>query len=574
MTAAPRRTLTLKRPQQDENAPVVEERLHKVLANAGLGSRRLLEQRIQNGEISVNGTPATIGLSVKSGDRVELDGKLFVVIRDDAEQAQVLVYHKPEGVVTTREDPEGRPTVFEQLPRLKGQRWIAVGRLDINTTGLLLLTTDGNLANALMHPSSEIEREYICRVHGEVPDEVLERLKAGIELDDGPAHFDDIGVISRSGSHSWFRVVIKEGRNREVRRLWDAAGFLVSRLKRVRYGTVELPRPLKRGHSQELDAEDTKALRELCGATQGEPTLTLQPVIHQRRANQGAVTEYRPAPRNAAQQAWIGADRAEARELTRFDRIRDDAPGRPGRGAPRGAKRFGGGGGGARGNAPARGGRAVDGNTDKAQRRPRRGAAPGQEVTIPRTWSAGDEFGRGANRGSGRPGGGPRGPGRGPRGEGGGQRGEGGGRAWGNENRGNRSDDARGNRASLPYGHPGGAEHGNRSEPNGNRGSYGERSGERSGYGERSGNRGGYGERSGNRGNYGDRSPSPYGERNTRGPGGGRPAGNARPGGGKPGGGARPSGGPRPGGGARPGGGNRPGGNRGNRGGGPRGGNR
>ena len=513
MTAAPRRTLTLKRSQSDATTPAVEERLHKVLANAGLGSRRLLEQRIQNGEITVNGTPATIGLSVKSGDRVELDGKLFVVIRDDAEQAQVLVYHKPEGVVTTREDPEGRPTVFEQLPRLKGQRWIAVGRLDINTTGLLLLTTDGNLANALMHPSSEIEREYICRVHGEVPDEVLERLKAGIELDDGPAHFDDIGVISRSGSHSWFRVVIKEGRNREVRRLWDAAGFLVSRLKRVRYGTVELPRPLKRGHSQELDAEDTKALRELCGATSSEPTLTLQPVIHQRRAGQSAVTEYRPSPKSG-QQAWTGADRAEARELTRFDRIRDDGPSRrPGRGGPGGPKRFGGGA--ARPAGQGRGGRVVDGNTDKPQRRPaRRGAAPGQEVVMPRTWSAGDEFNRGASRGTGRPagpgrpGGGGRpggagagagagrgGPPRGPRGEGG--RGEGGGRPWGNDNgdnrgnRGNRSDDARGNRASLPYGHPGG-EFGNRAEPNGNRIGYGERSGsgERQGYGDRP-NRGG-----------------------------------------------------------------------------------
>ena len=253
MTASPRRTLTLKRTAPADAAPGVEERLHKVLANAGLGSRRLLEQRIQSGEIAVNGETATLGMSVKSGDRVELDGKLFVVIRDDAEHAQVLIYNKPEGVVTTREDPEGRPTVFEQLPRLKGQRWIAVGRLDINTTGLLLLTTDGNLANALMHPSSEIEREYICRVHGEVPDEVLERLKAGVDLEDGPAHFDEIAVISRSGSHSWFRVVIREGRNREVRRLWDALGFLVSRLKRVRYGNVELPRPLKRGSSQELD---------------------------------------------------------------------------------------------------------------------------------------------------------------------------------------------------------------------------------------------------------------------------------------------------------------------------------
>ncbi|MBL8298782.1 MAG: pseudouridine synthase [Rhodanobacteraceae bacterium] len=544
MTAAPRRTLTLKRPQPDENTPVVEERLHKVLANAGLGSRRLLEQRIQNGEISVNGTPAALGLSVKSGDRVEVDGKLFVVIRDDAEHAQVLVYHKPEGVVTTREDPEGRPTVFEQLPRLKGQRWIAVGRLDINTTGLLLLTTDGNLANALMHPSSEIEREYICRVHGEVPDAVLERLKAGIELDDGPAHFDEIGVISRSGSHSWFRVVIKEGRNREVRRLWDAAGFLVSRLKRVRYGNVELPRPLKRGHSQELDAEGTKALRELCGATQTEPTLTLQAVIHQRRANQGAITEYRPAPRSSTQQAWIGADRAEARELTRFDRIRDDAPGRPGRGAPRGTKRFGGGA--ARGNPAARGDRNVDGNTDKPRRSStRRGAAPGQEVVIPRTWSAGDEFSRGANRGGGRPGGGQRN--RGPRAEGSGH-------AWNNESRGNRSEDGRGNRAPLPYGHPGGADFGNRTEPNGNR----------SGNAERSGNRGGYGERSGNRGGYNERGSSPYGERDKRGPGAGRP------GGGRPGGNTRP-GGNRPAGGNRPGG-NHPGGNRGNRGGGPRGG--
>lgn len=565
MTAAPRRTLTLKRPQTDEAAPAIEERLHKVLANAGLGSRRLLEQRIQNGEISVNGTPATIGVSVKSGDRVEVDGKLFVVIRDDAEQAQVLVYHKPEGVVTTREDPEGRPTVFEQLPRLKGQRWIAVGRLDINTTGLLLLTTDGNLANALMHPSSEIEREYICRVHGEVPDEVLERLKAGIELDDGPAHFDDIGVISRSGSHSWFRVVIREGRNREVRRLWDAAGFLVSRLKRVRYGTVELPRPLKRGHSQELDAEDTKALRELCGATQSEPTLTLQPVIHQRRASQSAITEYRPAPRGGAQQAWTGADRAEARELTRFDRIRDDGPARPGR--PRGPKRFGpgAGGGAGRGNTQGRGQRVVDGNTDKPQRRPaRRGAAPGQEVVIPRTWSAGDEFGRGANRGSGRPAGG-RG---GPRSGGGGGSGGGEGRAWGNDNRGNqggrgaRDDDARGNRSSAPYGHPAGANYGNRAEPNGNRSGYGERSGNRSGGG-----------------GYNERGSSPYGERTARGPGGARPGGN-RPGGGgnRPGGGGNRPGGSRPGG-SRPGGGGgggRPpgGGNRGNRGGGPRGGNR
>src|SRR5690349_19550899 len=281
MNAPTRSLLTLKRPAKDDAAPPLEERLHKVLANAGLGSRRLLEQRIQNGEAKVNGEVATLGLSVKAGDRVELDNKLFVVVRDDAEHTQVLVYHKPEGVMTTRDDPEGRPTVFEQLPRLKGARWIAVGRLDINTTGLLLLTTDGALANALMHPSGELEREYICRVHGEVPDEALERLKAGVQLDDGPAHFDEIAVISRSGSHSWFRGVIRAGRNREVRRMWESQGFMVSRLKRVRYGNIELPRGLKRGNCEELAPEQIKALRDVSKAGAPEPTLTLQAVIHQ-----------------------------------------------------------------------------------------------------------------------------------------------------------------------------------------------------------------------------------------------------------------------------------------------------
>jgi 23S rRNA pseudouridine2605 synthase len=561
MTASPRRTLTLKRPAQAEAAPGVEERLHKVLANAGLGSRRLLEQRIQSGEIAVNGETATLGMSVKTGDRVELDGKLFVVIRDDADHAQVLVYNKPEGVVTTREDPEGRPTVFEQLPRLKGQRWIAVGRLDINTTGLLLLTTDGNLANALMHPSSEIEREYICRVHGEVPDEVLERLKAGVDLEDGPAHFDEIGVISRSGSHSWFRVVIREGRNREVRRLWDALGFLVSRLKRVRYGNIELPRPLKRGNSQELDTDQTRALRDLCGANDAEPTLTLQAVIHQRRAT-SLPNEYRPAPRAA--QAWTGVDRGEARELTRFDRVRDESSGRPG--------------------GRRKPGRVVDGNVDRPdrQRRPggpggpgarkRRGAAPGQEVVIPKTWSAGDEFARPGRGGAGaRPG-----PGRGPRPQGG--QGQG-------QPRGGRGDsprpwgDASGNTERRGPGGP----RGNRAEPNGNRGTYGERSG---GYGERSGG-GGYGERGnsyGERSGGGERGNS-YGNRGPGGGGGGAYAGNRSGGGGNrgpgagnrgPGGGNRAPGGGgnrAPGGGRGPGrapGGGRPGGNRG----GPRGGNR
>ncbi|HET9033935.1 MAG TPA: pseudouridine synthase [Dokdonella sp.] len=319
MTSPVRNVLSLKKSAPEEVAATLEERLHKVLATAGLGSRRMLEGRIEAGEVQVNGTAASLGVSVHAGDRVEIDGKRFVVISDTSEHSQVIVYNKPEGVMTTRDDPEGRPTVFEHLPRLKGARWIAVGRLDINTTGLLLLTTDGALANALMHPSSELEREYICRVHGEVPDEVIERLRSGVELEDGPAHFEDIGVISRGGSHSWFRVVIREGRNREVRRMWEAVGLMVSRLKRVRYANVELPRLLKREKTAELSVEQVKSLRELCGAADPEPCLTLAPVIGQRRSTP---TEFKPDPKS--QQAWTSTRTDEAREFAQFDRIRDD----------------------------------------------------------------------------------------------------------------------------------------------------------------------------------------------------------------------------------------------------------
>ncbi|HEY8328678.1 MAG TPA: pseudouridine synthase, partial [Rhodanobacter sp.] len=321
MNAPQKSVLSLKRePRADSDAPTLEERLHKVLANAGLGSRRMLEQRIQSGEVELNGAPAEIGMSVKAGDRVVMDGKQFVVATDSRDDTEVLVYHKPEGVLTTRDDPEGRPTVFEQLPRLKGARWVAVGRLDINTTGLLLLTTDGELANALMHPKSGLEREYLCRVHGEVPDEIIEKLKAGVELDDGPARFDEIAVISRGGSHSWFRVVIREGRNREVRRLWDSQGFLVSRLKRIRYGGIELPRNLRRGECEALDAESVKQLRQTTGLGVPQPVLTLSPVLHQRRANR-SVTEYRPE--RGAGTAWTGGQ-DEARELRAYDRIREE----------------------------------------------------------------------------------------------------------------------------------------------------------------------------------------------------------------------------------------------------------
>jgi 23S rRNA pseudouridine2605 synthase len=396
MSSTPRSLLTLKRSPATEHDGSLEERLHKVLANAGLGSRRMLEQRIANGEIRVNGAAAETGLSVRAGDRVEVDNKQFVVATDHHEHAQVLMYHKPEGQLTTRDDPEGRPTVFENLPHLNGSRWISVGRLDVNTTGLLLLTTDGELANALMHPSHELEREYLCRVHGEVPDELLEKLKAGVELEDGPARFDEIHVVSRGGSHCWFRVILHEGRNREVRRLWDSQGLLVSRLKRIRYGNIELPRGLRPGQHETLAENQVKALRELTGAGPVQPTLTLKPVLHQRHTPRG-VTEIRPA--SQAPHAWTGVRHDEARELTAFDRVRPDDfnnRGKRRRGPPRGD---------------------VNGNVLKpdkpsGKKRKGRGVAPGQELPSVRTWFAGDKRpGGGQNRGG--PGGGRNG--RGPR---------------------------------------------------------------------------------------------------------------------------------------------------------------
>lgn len=327
------RKLSLKRGDaQATEAPKLEERLHKVLAQAGLGSRRALEQRIADGLVKVNGETAQTGMSVKGGDRIDIDGKTFVASAL-TEPARVLIYNKPEGEVTTREDPEGRPTIFEALPALKGARWIAIGRLDINTTGLLLLTTDGELANAMMHPSYEVEREYVVRVRapeGEetVSDKIVDRLRRGVSLDDGPAKFDDIERIGGTPgqdnvSNEWFRVLLKEGRNREVRRLWESQGCQVSRLKRVRYGNVTLPQPLLRGQSQELPATQVEALRKELKLEEGPPpALTLQPVIGQRKATKATVHvggDRRP-------QGYVNGHNTadEGRELRRFDHVRED----------------------------------------------------------------------------------------------------------------------------------------------------------------------------------------------------------------------------------------------------------
>jgi len=321
----PRRPLSLKAKAAATEAPRIEERLHKVLAQAGLGSRRALEQRIADGLVKVNGETAQTGMSITGGDKIDIDGKTFVASAL-TDPSRVLMYNKPEGEVTTREDPEGRPTIFDALPALKGARWVAIGRLDINTSGLLLLTTDGELANAMMHPSHEVEREYVCRVRapeGEdvVSDKIVDRLARGVALDDGQAKFDEIERIGGTDSHDWFRVLLKEGRNREVRRLWESQGCQVSRLKRIRYGSARLPQPLLRGHSQELPQAEVDALRKAVGLEDGTPSaLTLMPVLGQRKASKTVVTG------NARGHGYVGGHNTadEGRELRRFDQFRED----------------------------------------------------------------------------------------------------------------------------------------------------------------------------------------------------------------------------------------------------------
>jgi 23S rRNA pseudouridine2605 synthase len=227
----------------------VSERLQKLLAAAGHGSRRQIEQWIREGRLTVGDHVATLGERAEAGADIRLDGAPLRLAATESVRREVLLYNKPEGEMTTRSDPQGRPTVFERLPAPRQGRWVVIGRLDVNTTGLLLFTNDGALAHRLMHPGSEVEREYLVRVRGSPPPQVLERLRVGLVLEDGPARFDAIEPVPGhdGAGHSWFRVILHEGRNREVRRLWQAAGFEVSRLSRLRYGPVELPRDLRPG---------------------------------------------------------------------------------------------------------------------------------------------------------------------------------------------------------------------------------------------------------------------------------------------------------------------------------------
>lgn len=240
----------------------MSERLQKLLAGAGHGSRRGIEEWIRAGRITINDRVAQLGDRATSADRICLDGKPLD-LGGTRESVEVLLYNKPVGEVTTRSDPDGRPTVFDHLPAPKSGRWIVVGRLDVNTSGLLLFTNDGELAHRLMHPSSEVEREYRVRLRGLPSAEVIDRLLRGVTLEDGPARFDRIRVESDEGSHSWFRVELHEGRNREVRRLFEHEGFVVSRLTRIRYGNVTLPPDLRAGACMMLDPAGVDALSRL-----------------------------------------------------------------------------------------------------------------------------------------------------------------------------------------------------------------------------------------------------------------------------------------------------------------------
>jgi len=227
------------------------DKLHKVLADAGIGSRREMEELIVAGRVSVNGQPAHVGQRVLPTDQVRINGKPLQR-RQPGKLPRVLIYHKPTGEIVSHDDPQARPSVFERFPKVSGGRWLSVGRLDLNTEGLLVATTSGDLANRLMHPRFEVEREYAVRVVGQLADEQRQRLLEGVELEDGPAHFVRIEDAGGQGLNHWYRAVIKEGRNREVRRMFDAIGLQVSRLIRIRFGSIALPRTLPRGRFLEL----------------------------------------------------------------------------------------------------------------------------------------------------------------------------------------------------------------------------------------------------------------------------------------------------------------------------------
>ena len=296
----------------DDDAP----KLHKVLAEAGLGSRRDMEELIVAGRVSVNGEPAHIGQRILPTDAVRINGKL-IQRRVSSKPPRVLVYHKPAGEIVSHDDPEGRPSVFDRLPTMKAGKWLAVGRLDFNTEGLLLFTTSGDLANRLMHPRYNIDREYAVRTLGELEEGMRQKLLSGVELDDGKAAFSKIQNGGGEGINRWYRVVIGEGRNREVRRMFEAVGLTVSRLIRTRYGAMTLPTGLKRGRWEELEENDVRALMTAFGVEKKGGGADKQ-VKGGAKAKGGRGDGNREASR--------GADRSDGNRIDRADANRNVDP--------------------------------------------------------------------------------------------------------------------------------------------------------------------------------------------------------------------------------------------------------
>jgi 23S rRNA pseudouridine2605 synthase len=258
----PRRKVEL--PEDAEQSTEPTQRLHKLLALSGYGSRRDMEKLIESGRVTVNGQVATPGIGVTEHDTVRVDSRP-VKLQFEPELPQVLLYHKPEGEIVSQDDPEGRATVFDKLPKIKSGKWIAIGRLDMNTSGLLIFTNSGELANRLMHPRYEVEREYAVRIFGELTEGQMLQLTQGIELEDGTANFDRITPQGGEGANHWYQVVLREGRNREVRRMFEAFQLPVSRLMRVRFGPVNLPSRVKRGQMLKLEQKEVVGLLEWAG---------------------------------------------------------------------------------------------------------------------------------------------------------------------------------------------------------------------------------------------------------------------------------------------------------------------
>ena len=272
-----------------------KERIQKALARQGLGSRRQIEGWIKEGLITLNGNVVELGQQVEVGDVVMHGGRKIIIREADQTLPRVIAYHKPEGEVCTRNDPEGRPTIFDKLPGLKHSRWVAVGRLDINTSGLILITDSGDLANKLMHPSSQLQREYAVRIMGAATKDQLKKLTHGVKLEDGPARFEEIVETSANDELSdqpaslnrWYHVVLMEGRNREVRRMWEAVGLKVSRLMRVRYGSVVMTKSHRPGKQRELDPKEIRELAELAGIEYAKGLKSGKPIKKDFRQRDG-----------------------------------------------------------------------------------------------------------------------------------------------------------------------------------------------------------------------------------------------------------------------------------------------